>query len=134
MRRSATLGLAPLVIVLIATGCVTKREVVVVEPAPGPSTAATLGVPPGHLPPPGKCRVWLPGTPPGHQPRARSCDGIVAGAPAGALILYRPTRDKRLVRVRYIDHARTGIVIRIRVFEAKSGRFLREEQVGEDGA
>jgi hypothetical protein len=34
---------------------------------PGPSTAATLGIPPGHLPPVGQCRIWIPGTPPGHQ-------------------------------------------------------------------
>ena len=116
---------------LAATAC--TRRVVVVETRPsaserGPSTAATLGVPPGHLPPPGQCRIWIPGRPPGRQARARSCEGIAAAAPAGAWILYRPGTDRRVIHVRYVDERRSGIVIRIRVFDAASGAFLREER------
>lgn len=120
----ATAGLA-------AAGC--TRRVVVVETPPatstrGPSTAATLGVPPGHLPHPGECRVWIPGRPPGRQARARSCDGILGTAPAGAWILYRPGADRRVVHVRYVDERRAGIVIRVRVFDAESGAFIRDER------
>ncbi len=116
---------------LAAVGC--TRRVVVVEAPPatsarGPSTAATLGVPPGHLPPPGMCRVWIQGRPPGRQAQARSCDGILAVAPAGAWILYRPDTDRRVVHVRYVDERRAGIVLRIRVFDAESGAFVREER------
>ncbi len=46
-------------------------------PRPKRSTAATLGIPPGQLPPIGQCRIWIPGRPAGRQARARSCDGIV---------------------------------------------------------
>ena len=94
--------------------------------AKGPSTAATLGIPPGHLPPPGKCRVWIPGDPPGHQPRARSCEGIEAVAPAGSWVLYRPGKDKKVVHVREMDRRKVGLVIHVRVYEASSGKYLRE--------
>lgn len=132
MRRQL---LPPALLVLAAlawTGC--ARKVVVVQGDPprtgtsGPSTAVTLGVPPGHLPPPGQCRAWMPGTPPGRQARPRSCDGILATAPAGSMILYRPGRDRKIVRVRYVDDRRPGVVVRIRIFEAESGKFVREEK------
>lgn len=116
---------------LAAAAC--TRRVVVVETRPtaaagGPSTAVTLGVPPGHLPPPGMCRIWIPGRPPGRQARARSCDGILGAAPAGAWILYRPGEDRRVIHVRYIDERRAGIILRIRVFDAESGVFIRDER------
>ena len=122
-----TIGSALVLAGLAATGCAT-RTVVVTDRRPGPSTAVTLGVPPGQLPPPGQCRVWIQGRPPGRQARARSCDGIVATAPAGAMILYRPGRDRRIVRVRYVHSGRVGVVVRIRIFEAATGKFLREEK------
>jgi hypothetical protein len=117
----------------LAAGCTrTTRTVLVVPEARsegGPSTAATLGVPPGHLPKPGECRVWIPGVPPGRQPRpkSRSCDGIAAAAPAGSWILYRPTADRKIVHVRLVDERRAGVIVRIRVFEAETGRLVREE-------
>jgi hypothetical protein len=115
-------------IALLVTAACTRQVIVVDEPAPGPSTAATLGIPPGHLPPPGECRIWIPGRPPGRQERPRSCNGIVRRAPAGAWILYRPDSDRRLVRVQYVDDRRAGVVIRVRVFEAETGKFVREER------
>lgn len=123
-------GTGALLPVMLLAAC---SHTVVVNPGPepragGPSTAATLGVPPGHLPPPGLCRIWIPGRPPGHQPRARSCDGIAADAPAGSWILYRPGEDKKLVHVRVVDDRRAGVVIRIRVFEVESGKLVREEK------
>ncbi len=100
------------------------------EPPPPPrNTAATLGIPPGHLPDPGECRVWIPGTPPGQQPRPRSrpCAGILAVAPAGSWIVYRPTDDRRVVHVRLVDERRAGLIIRIRIFDIATERLVREE-------
>ena len=112
---------------LLASACAT-RPVVVASPQPAvhASEVEPLGIPPGHLPPPGKCRVWIRGRPPGHQPPPADCDRILAAAPAGALILHRPERG--LVRVRYLDERKPGVVIRVRVFEAETGKFLREER------
>src|SRR5438094_10176576 len=116
----------------LAAGCTrTTRTVLLVPEArsEGPSTAATLGVPPGHLPKPGECRVWIPGVPPGRQPRpkSRACAGIEAVAPPGSWIIYRPEADRRFVHIREVDQRRVGMVIRVRVFEVESGRFVREE-------
>jgi hypothetical protein len=123
--------LQALTILLIATGCAGRTTVVTRQPAPSRTagnTTVTLNVPPGHLPPAGECRVWIPGTPPGRQPRPRSCTGIAATAPAGSWILYRPSSERRLVHVRYVDDRRPGTVIRVRVFEAESGKFVRDER------
>jgi len=99
------------------------------RPGPGPSAAATLGVPPGHLPDPGECRVWIPGTPPGRQPKPKSrpCPGIALVAPAGSWIIYRPTDDKKVVHIREVDSRRAGTVVRIRIFDIVTNRLLREE-------
>src|SRR6266699_1852504 len=117
----------------VAAGCTgTTRTVLVVPEARsegGPSSAATLGVPPGHLPRPGQCRSWLPTVPPGPPPRpkSRSCARIEAHAPALSWILYRPPADRKIVHARMVDERRAGVVVRIRVFEVESGRFVREE-------
>src|SRR5258706_7886085 len=68
----------------VAGACTHTVRTVILDPPPppnrdvrgpevnrGPSTAATLGVPPGHLPKPGECRIWIPGTPPGRQPKPK---------------------------------------------------------------
>ena len=91
-----------------------------------PSAAATLSVPPGQLPPPGLCRVWFPGRPPGRQPKARTCGEVESVAPAGAWVLYRPSQDRTVVHVRYVDDRRAGVVVWIRVFDASSGAFIRD--------
>ena len=119
----------------LVLGCSrTTRRTIILAPTPeaetsAPGTAVVLGVPPGHLPKPGECRVWIPGVPPGRQPRpkSRDCTGIAAVAPPGSWILYRPTADRKLVHVREVDRARVGVVVRVRVFEVESGRFVREE-------
>ncbi len=98
-----------------------------VETVQGPSTAASLGVSPGHLPPAGQCRIWLKDMPPGQQARSRSCEGIVAEAPAGSMVL-EGMEDKKHVRVHYIDARRAGTVARVVVFEASSGKFVRQER------
>jgi len=100
------------------------------EPEPAarrsPSTASTLGIPPGHLPSPGMCRVWVPGKPPGHQAKARSCSNIERSAPAGSWIVERPGSDKKVVHVRVVDERRPGVVVRMRVYEIRDGKLVRE--------
>jgi hypothetical protein len=130
MKRLGT----TLTLLLVFVACSTKTRTLIWVPEPethaaGPSSAATLGIPPGHLPGPGQCRVWKPGTPPGRQPRPRSrpCEGIAAAAPAGSWVVYRPTGTRKLVHVRVVDERRPGIVVRVRVFEAETGKFVREE-------
>lgn len=88
-------------------------------------SAKSLGIPPGHLPPPGQCRVWMPGQPPGHQPRARSCHRIERDAPRGSWILYRPAEDRKVVHVRVIDERRPGVVVQLRVYDAEKGTLVR---------
>jgi hypothetical protein len=89
-------------------------------------SAATLGVPPGHLPPPGQCRVWVPGKPPGHQSKARACAGIERTATAGSWILYRPSKDKKVVHVKELDSRRSGVILRVRVYDAVTGSLIGE--------
>ncbi len=121
---------------LVVCACV---QPVLVTPEPeqdrGPSTAATLGIPPGHLPRPGECRIWIPGAPPGQQPRPRSrpCDGIVVDAPAGSWVVYRPSRNRKYVHVRVIDEQRAGVIVRIRIFAIETGALVREKE-GDQGA
>ena len=91
-----------------------------------PVGAETLAIPPGQLPPPGECRLWFPGRPPGRQPKARACSEVESAAPAGAWVLYRPSQDRRVVHVRYLDERRDGVVVWIRVFDASSGAFIRD--------
>lgn len=124
--------LAPCLVLVAASAC----TIVTTPPAEPPvaeqrrpSTAATLGIPPGHLPPVGRCRVWVPGTPPGHQAAARSCSGIERSAAAGTWIVYRPTKDKKVVYVRQVDGRRPGVVVQVRVYDVKDGKFIREEKV-----
>ena len=99
------------------------------DPAgPGtPSTAARLGIPPGHLPAPGECRVWVQGRPPGHQAKPGPCAEVSRTAPAGSWIVYRPTSDRKVVHVREVDSTSPGRVVRVRIFDAITGAFLRDE-------
>ena len=89
------------------------------------STAATLGIPPGHLPPPGRCRVWRPGMPPGHQERPGDCAVLERRVPAGAWLVYRPGENRKEVRVSVYD-ASSPRVAAIRFFDIATGRLLRE--------
>lgn len=94
------------------------------------STAATLGIPPGHLPPPGQCRIWLPGKPPGHQQRPGGCASLQRRVPAGGWLVYRPSKSKKEVRVTVYDERRP-VVSLVRIFDVATGRLLREERPSE---
>lgn len=121
--------LAPCLALVAASACTIVTTPPVEPPAAeqrGPSTAASLGIPPGHLPPVGQCRVWVLGTPPGHQAAARSCSGIERTASAGTWILYRPSSDKKVVHVRVVDSRRPGVIVHVRVYDAQKGNYLRD--------
>lgn len=94
------------------------------------STAATLGIPPGHLPPPGQCRIWVPGKPPGHQQRPGGCASLQRRVPAGGWLVYRPSKSKKEVRVTVYDDRRP-VVSLVRIFDVATGRLLREERPSE---
>ncbi len=96
--------------------------------SPSRSTAATLGIPPGHLPPPGQCRVWIPGRSPGHQRPPGSCSALAREVPAGGWLVYRPSKDRKHVKVSLYHSKRPGVVVMIRFYEAKSGRLVREQK------
>ncbi len=85
-----------------------------------------IGIPPGHFPPPGQCRVWHPGTPPGHQPRSGPCSVVERNVGPGDWLLYRPTDEKKVVRVSVYDPRSPGVRIAVRVYDYRTGRFLRE--------
>jgi len=93
----------------------------------GPSTAATLGIPPGHLPPPGRCRVWIPGDPPGHQAPSGSCSELASQVPPSGWLIYRPSKSKKEVKVSVYDQKKPGVIVVIRFYDSKSGDLLREE-------
>ena len=134
--RSVALALATLA---IAGACSKSSKTVVLEPTPSmqgastnassggvrPSTAATLGVPPGHLPNPGECRIWIPGRPPGHQPQAGECRALRAEVPVGAWLVYRPSSDRQHVEVTVYDLKRPRVVVAVRVYDSDSGRLVR---------
>ena len=124
-------SVVPCTILLAAAACSATITPGSGKPAPepassrGPSTAATLKIPPGHLPPPGQCRVWVEGLPPGKQPKARTCSGIENSAPPSSWVVYRPGKDKKVVHVKEMDPRRVGVVVRVVVYDVKSGERVR---------
>lgn len=96
------------------------------ETRSGDSTPGPIRIPPGHFPPPGQCRVWHPGTPPGHQPRPGSCSVVEREIGPGDWLLYRPTDEKKVVRVSVYDTGSPRVRVAVRVYDSQTGRFLRE--------
>jgi hypothetical protein len=43
-------------------------------------------------------------------------------------VIYRPSKDKKVVQVRYVDGEHAGVVTIARVFDIASGRLLAEER------
>lgn len=93
IRSLGMLGLAALL-----SGC----SVAVAARAPAYTVVEdreAYSIPPGHMPPPGECRAWYPGRPPGQQPPPGDCDELLQTAPASAWVLYRPSEERRVVRI-----------------------------------
>jgi len=87
-------------------GALSACSVAVTARVPAPAPTYTVvedqqeyHIPPGHMPPPGGCRPWYPGEPPGHQPPAGDCELLLHSGPAGAWVLYRPSEERRVVRI-----------------------------------
>jgi hypothetical protein len=97
----------------------------------GPSTAATLGIPPGQLPEPGSCRVWVPGQAPGVQKdRAEGdCSWVATQVPPGGWLVWRPTRNHKEVVVRVYDA--DSIMRWKRIYDAGTGELLHEDSRGD---
>jgi hypothetical protein len=87
---------------------------------------ATLGIPPGHLPPPGTCRLWYPDRPPGHQPPPERCEYLRYHVPIGAWLVHRPKHKPKYVDVSVYDAYQPGLVISIGLFDVDTGAFLRQ--------
>ena len=88
----------------------------------------SLGIPPGHLPPPGKCRVWQPDQPPGQQPPPQPCGRARAAIGPGDWLLERTWRQP--ARVRVVEHAPQPPAepILIRIYAVDDGTFLGERE------
>lgn len=138
--------IAALTVLAASAACSSRQPDVDTDPAQGAviassadtggngnkSTAATLGIPPGHLPPPGQCKVWMPGEPPGQQKKkyqAGDCSYVERQVPPGGWLVYRPTEDKKEVRVSVYGSQRPGVVS-VRFFDLATGTLLREESGG----
>ena len=126
--------LVPIAAILLGA-CTTATTTTTSRPAPqeqrrgNSEVVHTLGIPPGHLPPPGQCRVWVQGRPPGQQARARSCSGIAATAPTGSWIIYRPGRDNA-VHVHVMDPSRQGRIYVVRHYN-NNGRWVKDEDAND---
>jgi hypothetical protein len=99
------------------------------EPNERQPAVAPHGIPGGHLPDIDQCRVWVPGVAAGRQKgeRSRACAGIARGAPAGSWVVYRPAKDRKHVYIQVVDRRRAGVIVTVRVFDAATGRFVRED-------
>lgn len=97
---------------------------------PNASTAATLGIPPGHLPPPGQCRVWIPGEPPGKQKDQASgdCAWVQGRVPPGGWLVWRPTKDEKEVVVR--EFGADAVIRWTRIFDIATGVLVHEDRHG----
>lgn len=132
--------LAVLPLLLALSACATR--VVVHSPTPGPEPVhhsssappapahpvqgpvASLGVPPGHFPPPGQCRIWVQGVPPGKQADCVPCNSIDGKIPVGALVLYRPSKESGALQVMEYDEQSPGMIVSVQWYDAQDGRHL----------
>lgn len=94
---------------------------------PNASTAARLGIPPGHLPDPGECRVWMPGESPGKQKKKAQgdCSWVATQVPAGGWLVWRPGTDRKEVVVR--EYGPGSAMLWTRVYDIVTGALLHEE-------
>jgi len=105
----------------------------------GPSTAARLVIPPGHLPDPGECAVGFRNASPATA-RSRSRGPARHKNPRPSppprrpsWIIYRPSDNKKVVHVRRSMRA-PGHVVRIRIFDIETSRLRRRRTLHEAGS
>lgn len=98
---------------------------------PNASTAARLGIPPGHLPDPGECRVWIPGESPGKQKKNAQgdCSWVASQVPPGGWLVWRPGTDRKEVVVR--EYGSGSILRWTRIYDIVTGVLLHEEAHGD---
>jgi len=106
----------------VRTGSRTPSSGTVVYETVPPRT--TLGIPPGHLPPPGDCRIWFPGQPPGQQPPPVHCGDAYAGVPPGAWLIERPRHDPENVYVNVYEHRRRSTRVEVHIYNADTGVYV----------
>ncbi len=138
---SVMANLATVIVLLSLTACSSGRVVIAAggshpadhKPAPPHSVkgpVASLGIPPGHYPPPGQCRVWMPGTSPGHQAKAVPCSALNGDVPAGAWVIYRPSKDKKVVEVTAYHRSTPSLVVSVNWYDVASGKLLADRTEG----
>ena len=98
---------------------------------PNASTAARLGIPPGHLPPPGQCRVWIPGEAPGLQQKEATgdCAWVQTRVPPGGWLVWRPRSDRKEVVVR--EFGADATIRWTRIFDIATGALVHEDVRGD---
>lgn len=102
-------------------------------PVPGPEKGErrgslslhTLGIPPGHMPPPGHCRIWYPGKPPGHQPPPFRCGAGRLRIPLGSFLVQR--LDNRWVQVDEFDQKQPDFIVRSGTFQLEEKEEYRQK-------
>ena len=94
---------------------------------PNASTAARLGIPPGHLPDPGECRVWIPSESPGKQKKNAQgdCSWVASQVPPGGWLVWRPGTDRKEVVVR--EYGAGSVMRWTRIYDIVTGALLHEE-------
>jgi len=94
---------------------------------PNASTAARLGIPPGHLPDPGDCRVWIPGEAPGKQKKNAEgdCSWVATQVPPGGWLVWRPGTDRKEVVVR--EYGANSVMRWTRIYDIVTGVLLHED-------
>lgn len=130
MRRSPIVAALAMLALTSCSGhvLVTEGEPQPALPHPVLGPLASLGIPPGHYPPPGQCRVWIPRQPPGHQPAALPCHAL-GEIPLGAWVLYRPTHDKKVVEVTAYHHVEPQVVVSVSYYDVNTGALVRVQGV-----
>jgi hypothetical protein len=104
------------------------------SPPTTPTTAAraasvlpkSVQISQNDLPPVGRCRVWFPGRDAKDQPAPGACDDLANKVPAGAWLISRAAEGPQNFRVIIYDTSEPGLQASVGVFDATTGRLVRE--------
>lgn len=101
------------------------------SPHPMQGPVASLGIPPGHYPPPGQCRIWMPGVAADRQAKCVPCTSIDGEIPLGAWVLYRPSREKGVLRVTTYDRRAASSVVSVDWYDAANGKRVQQPRAAD---